>query len=64
MDTQVKLQTYAGEKIQILCSIKVKVEYEKLRETRGLLVVTVPGPSLIGRDCMAYQDTPKLGRYA
>lgn len=49
-ETQVKLQTYTGEKIKILGTIKVKVEYEKQRETLGLLVVAGPGPSLMGRD--------------
>ena len=50
METQVKLQTYTGEKIKILGSIKVKVEHEKQREMLGLLVVAGPGPSLMGRD--------------
>ena len=50
LETQVKLQTYTGEKIKILGSIKVKVEYEQQKQMLGLLVVAGPGPSLMGRD--------------
>ena len=46
LETQVKLRTYTGEKIKILGSIKVKVEYEQQKEMLGLLVVAGPGPSL------------------
>ena len=53
MKTHVKLQTYIGEKIMILGTIKVTVEYKTQRETLGLLVVDGYGPSLIGRDWLA-----------
>ena len=47
-----KLQMYTGEKLNVLGSITIDVEYQTQRHTLPLLVVAGTGPSLLGRDWM------------
>ena len=47
-----KLQTYTGEKLNVLGSITIDVEYQTQRHTLPLLVVAGTGSSLLGRDWM------------
>ena len=49
-DAHLNLRTYTGEKLPILGSASVTVEYKGQREELRLLVVEGSGPSLLGRD--------------
>ena len=62
--TTVTLRTYTGEKLNILGTISVDVQYQEQREQLNLLVVAGSGPSLLGRDwLMAIQvDWASLNR--
>ena len=48
--TMVTLSTYTGEKLALLGSISVDVQYQEQRRTLSLLVVAGSGPMLLGRD--------------
>ena len=48
--TAVLLRTYAGEKLALLGSITVDVQYQEQRRTLSLLVVAGSGPTLLGGD--------------
>ena len=47
-----KLQMYNGEKLNVLGSITIDVEYQTQRHTLPLLIVAGTGPNLLGRDWM------------
>ena len=51
--TEVQLRTYSGERISVLGSLEVEVEYESQVATLPLLVVKGNGPCLLGRNWMA-----------
>ena len=48
--SSVNLRTYAGEKLELLGSIKMPVKYKEQDRELPLLVVKGNGPSLLGRD--------------
>ena len=48
--TMVTLRIYTGEKLALLGSITVDVQYQEQRRTLSLLVVAGSGPTLLGRD--------------
>ncbi len=51
--SQMVLQTYTGEKIEVLGKLLVKVNYQKQSESLRLVVTEGSGPSLFGRDWLA-----------
>ena len=50
VDAHINLRTYTGEKLPIIGSVSVTVEYKCQLEELRLLVVEGSGPSLLGRD--------------
>ena len=48
--TTVRLCTYTGDKVQVIGSVDVEVDYELQTSTLSVIVVKVNGPNLFGRN--------------